>query len=100
MSKGNSNANFPKDVFGYSLNYFNGDYASITNNNFIADKTNLSNLTSDAPNLYNGNINYMVTSITNPLTHKPLPQLTAYKYDQLNRLLQMKAFDSINFATN
>ena len=25
QTAGNSNANFPKDVFGYSLNYFNGD---------------------------------------------------------------------------
>ena len=42
----------------------------------------------------------MVTSITNPTNESVLPQLTAYKYDQLNRIKQMKAYDSINFVSN
>jgi len=96
----NNNAGFAKDVFGYSLNYYNGDYSSITSNSFMADKSALSNLATDAPDLYNGNINSMVTAITNPVTGKAWPQLTAYRYDQLNRIKQMKAFDSINFTSN
>jgi len=99
------NSNFPKDVFGYSLNYFNGDYSSISNSNFLADKSISSYLSTDAPDLYNGNISNMVTTLTDidplsPTYKKPLPQLTAYKYDQLNRLLQMKAYTDINLTTN
>jgi RHS repeat-associated protein len=100
---GNNNTNFAKDAFGYSLNYFSGDYSAIggTNaNKFLASKASMANLATDAPGLYNGNINYMVTTITNPTMGKALPQLTSYKYDQLNRLKEMKAYDSINFTTN
>ena len=96
----NLNRFFAKDVFGYTLNYFTGDYSAITASNFIAGKNNLSNLSADAPGLYNGNISSMVTAITNPTTGKAWPQLTAYHYDQLNRITQMKAFDSINFTSN
>jgi murein DD-endopeptidase MepM/ murein hydrolase activator NlpD/photosystem II stability/assembly factor-like uncharacterized protein len=100
---GNNNTNFAKDVFGYSLNYYSGDYSAIGgtgSNSFMASKANLVNLSTYAPGLYNGNISSMVTSITNPTTGKALPQLTAYKYDQLNRIKQMKAFADINFTNN
>ncbi len=40
------------------------------------------------PNLYNGNISHMVTTITNPTTGDVLPQATTYNYDQLNRLVK------------
>ena len=60
----------------------------------------MTNLAADAPNLYNGNIKSMVTTITNPATGAVLPQLTAYRYDQLNRIKGMKAFDDINLASN
>jgi len=99
---GNANENFASDAFGYTLNYYNGDYSAIDNNrnNFIAGKNNMSNLATDAPGLYNGNINYMVTTITNPTSLQKMAQLTAYRYDQLNRLLQMRAYDTLNLATN
>jgi len=48
----------------------------------------------------------MATTITDiaplppPAYQKPLPQLTAFKYDQLNRLLQTKAYTDINLTTN
>ena len=42
----------------------------------------------------------MVTTITNPTTGKALPQLTAYRYDQLNRIKQMKAFADADIAGN
>jgi hypothetical protein len=104
---GNNNANFAKDVFGYSLNYFTGDYSAIggsSANSFLADKTNCSYLSSDGPSLYNGNISSMVTTITDINSQsqtygRPLPQLTAYRYDQLNRIRQMKAYNDITANT-
>ncbi len=100
-----------RDAFGYSLGYFNGDYKAINpnvnlnSNNFIANKQNNTNLAIDSPDLYNGNISNMVTTIINidPLSGnygKALPQLTAYKYDKLNRLVQMKAYNDINLSNN
>jgi len=35
-----------------------------------------------------------------PTYKKPFPQLTAYKYYQLNRLIPMKAYTDINLANN
>jgi hypothetical protein len=42
----------------------------------------------------------MVTTIKNPTTGEVLPQFTMYKYDQLNRLKNMKAFADFNFSNN
>ena len=66
---------------------------------FIADVTAATYLATDAPNLFNGNISSMVTTLSD-LNNNPLPQLTAYRYDQLNRIEQMKAYRDINSSTN
>jgi len=94
----NVNKNIGRDAFGYSLNYFNTDYAAIkpanntTADNFVASVT----ASAYSPNLYNGNISSMVSTITDPTVGATygtvLPQLTAYKYDQLNRIKEMKAY--------
>lgn len=45
----------------------------------------------------------MVTAIndlTTPSAPAVVPQLTAYKYDQLNRINQMKAYRDINLTNN
>jgi RHS repeat-associated protein len=105
----NVNFNFPRDVYGYSLNYFEGDYTSIDNsiagtNHFLADLRNGTNKKSDILqnryDLYNGNIGSMITTITDPTTREALPLGNAYKYDQLNRLLQARSFDNIDFVNN
>ncbi len=102
---GNPNAYFAKDVFGYTLNYFAGDYTAInstvaqTPNNFEADKTN-SDLLTSRKDFFNGNISAMVTTITNPTTGEVLPQGMAYDYDQLNRFLSAKAFVNLDMQTN
>lgn len=102
---GNPNAYFAKDVFGYTLNFFAGDYTAInstvsqTGNNFEPDKTG-SDLLANREDFFNGNISAMVTTITNPTTGEVLPQGMAYSYDQLNRILSAKAFDNIDIATN
>ena len=115
-----------KDASGYSLNYYTQgtlkDYTAIkafglvgsNNQDMIAGTANLVgtgggfDLAIDAPDLYNGNISSMVTSIydmdINPNnTHAEntaFPQITAYKYDQLHRLLQMKAFRDVDLVNN
>ncbi len=111
---GNSNAHFAKDAFGYTLGYFSGDYSPIDTSkwNTVSKRfeanTASSNLLASRNNLYNGNISHMVTTITKPtfvgirdsIQFVPLPQGTAYKYDQLNRLVEMKAWQNINTVNN
>lgn len=101
-------------------NPIDATYAS-TANNFIADyTTNLGNIlqigssaTPTAPALYNGNISHMVTSYVNnnPAALIPgttnavsigqvVPQLSAYWYDQLNRIKEVNTFKDINLSTN
>jgi RHS repeat-associated protein len=104
------NKNIAKDAFGYSLNYYEGDYKPIGTiadiDNFIASAASLNSaFLNDAPGLFNGNISGMVTAITDadPASAdfgQAKPQHTAYRYDQLNRIKQMKAYRDINLATN
>jgi RHS repeat-associated protein len=102
------NKNVAKDAYGYTLGYFQGDYSPIDTSkwNTVSKRfeanTVGSSLTSARYNLYNGNISHMVTTLIQPDTNYAsqtiLPQGTSYKYDQLNRLTEMKAF--INITNN
>jgi len=110
---GSVNSIFAKDAFGYTLNYHTNDYKAIdglkwnnANNRFesIIAGSDLNNSRND---LFNGNITSMVTTIVPPTLPKtdsvafsPLPQGTAYRYDQLNRLVEMKAWQNLNPITN
>jgi RHS repeat-associated protein len=110
---GSINSIFAKDAFGYTLNYHTNDYKAIdglkwnnANNRFesIIAGSDLNNSRND---LFNGNITSMVTTIIPPTLPKSdsvvfsaLPQGTAYKYDQLNRLVEMKAWQNLNTTTN
>ncbi|OYU94565.1 MAG: hypothetical protein CFE21_14910 [Bacteroidetes bacterium B1(2017)] len=87
----NHNANFGKDEFGFSLNYFEGDYTAtkLPNGleNYFLGGTTGSGLRSSSNNLYNGNIKSMVTTIgqfTN--NNYPVANGMVYGYDQLNRI--------------
>jgi RHS repeat-associated protein len=105
-----------KDAFGYMLNYYQGslyyqggDYLAIdsTKWNTAASRFEAYTASSDVMgarnDLYNGNIGAMVTTLTTPKLYSSapnefpaiLPQATAYKYDQLNRLLNMQAYTNI-----
>ncbi len=100
----NINRYFPKDVYGYSLNYFTNDYNPIDNavtgtDHFLADLTG-SDILANRYDLFNGNIGSMVTTITNPTSREVLPLGSAYKYDQLNRILEARSFDNLNPSTN
>jgi len=103
---GNANSNFARDAYGYTLGYYSGDYTPIDTSkwNTISKRfeanTTGSSLLAARHDLFNGNIGHMVTSIIKPDTNYApqtiLPQGTAYKYDQLNRLVEMQAYTNIS----
>ncbi|MBK8705993.1 MAG: hypothetical protein IPN33_22180 [Saprospiraceae bacterium] len=111
---GSTNSTVAKDAFGYTLNYHSNDYQPIdaskwsnTAQRFEALTPN-SDLMAASFDLFNGNIGSMVTTIVEPKVYTGaanempniLPQGTAYQYDQLNRLLEMKAFQNLDVASN
>jgi len=87
-----------KDAFGYTLNYFNGDYSAISAptaaNHFEATVTSTP-IDVTNTSLYNGNIRNMVTAIEGMDIYG-----NVYKYDQLNRLGTSTVFDGVNETTN
>jgi RHS repeat-associated protein len=107
----NANKNIARDVYSYSLNYylddastpttFEGDYKAIgtTAGSFIAATTSAAYLQTNAPNLYNGNISSMTTTILDN-SGVVSPQLTAYKYDQLNRIKELNAYRNGTLSGN
>lgn len=119
-----ANALTAKDVFGYTLTYFDDavsgkqDYKPIDviknkelNTAFAFEgRLDGSQILGERNDLYNGNISAMVTTITSTTdltsqitaqtSQSDLPQACAYTYDQLNRLLEQKAFTNYNSTTN
>ncbi len=89
-----SNRYFAKDVFGFGLQYYTDDYKAISGNQPFATVNTQSHPASQSHDLYNGNIRYMQTSITNPNSYEAMPMLTAYHYDQLNRLNESRSYES------
>ncbi|MFI5136682.1 MAG: YCF48-related protein [Sphingobacteriales bacterium] len=104
---GNLNQYFARDIFGYSLNYYGNDYQPIDFTNkwqtvstrFEANKTG-SDFLANRSDLFNGNISLMVTAITNPSNHQTMPLGSAYKYDQINRLVEGRSFANIDTINN
>ncbi|MFY8110005.1 MAG: hypothetical protein ACOVO9_13470 [Bacteroidia bacterium] len=92
-------SDFPKDEMGFSLHYYNGDYQAIASSGgsgdialqraFVSSNAAYTNLpygtNAISPELYNGNISRMITSIAQ-FNSPGVPLVSAYKYDQLNRL--------------
>jgi RHS repeat-associated protein len=111
---GSVNNIFAKDAFGYTLNYHANDYKAIdglkwnTATNRFESIIAGSDLNNSRNDLFNGNITSMVTTIEKPMIYTAaanqaptvMAQGTAYKYDQLNRLKEMKAFANLDFSTN
>lgn len=110
----NVNAHFARDAYGFSLTYYEDDYSPIDYvNKWQQESTRFasvfnpggtdSDVSLARKDLYNGNIGAMVTTITQPtlyastggITPNILPQATAYKYDQLNRLVEAKAYQNV-----
>ncbi|MEO9023275.1 MAG: RHS repeat-associated core domain-containing protein [Ginsengibacter sp.] len=86
---GSGNSNIGRDAFGFSLNYFTGEYKPIGGSSPFANVT-------VANNLFNGNINAMAVNIPKLGDAK----IYGYKYDQLNRLVAMDAYNGLNNTTN
>ncbi len=109
---GNLNKCFARDAMGYTLKYFTGDYDAINRNvwNDNVSRFEAYDYHSDLMNvrhdLFNGNITAVVTDIQQPITYSQtntsqqtpvtLPQGESYNYDQLDRLIDMKAFHNID----
>jgi YD repeat-containing protein len=120
---------FGKDAMALTLNYYRNsvsanDYTAVktfagTDLNPQASLSNLINPTGtppfylhtgagagDGPNLYNGNISSMVTGLINKTPglagvalNAPFPQLSAYRYDMLQRVTSQKTFRDISNNT-
>lgn len=89
-----TNAMAGSDAFGFSLHYFDGDYAS-ANTDMLTYSTNGS-VTTIGTDLFNGNIRSMFTALTDlneNLGMSPLLTFqTDYTYDQLNRIKSMDGY--------
>jgi len=93
-----------RDAFGYSLNYFSGDYKPIdaTVAPFVTVTNSLvtaSDGVAPGKDLFNGNIRAMMVNVPKLGEAK----LYGYRYDQLNRIKAMNSYngfkDSINTFT-
>jgi len=90
---GLTNALVAKDAYGYSLNYYNGDYQPVVTgaaNGALALSQNTSIIHS-TNDLYNGNIKQMTTSLRKEGDQMLHTQVNRYTYDQLNRIKQMNS---------
>ena len=113
----NLNRYFARDAYGYTLKYFKGEISSGLNSDYDAISTTLwndnvsrfeaydynSDIMNSRKDLYNGEITAMATDIQQPQEYitpaqSPiiLPQGTSYNYDQLKRLVEMKAYQNLD----
>lgn len=76
------------DVVAYTMGYFEGDYSAIETTSSMEMVYAGTNFNTAAKSLYNGNIRNTVTSVYNMGTFGAV-----YKYDQLQRLKEMKVFE-------
>ncbi|MCP9751013.1 DUF6443 domain-containing protein [Ferruginibacter sp. HRS2-29] len=88
-----------RDAYGYSLNYFNGDYKPIGGNSAFTRLSlplpvDASTGISTGYSLYNGNIAAMAVNIPKLGT----PKVYGYRYDQLNRIKRMDAINGMSAA--
>ena len=88
-----------RDVFSYSLSYYNGDYVSIAGSMQFLATVNSNNLDAANSGLFNGNIRHMVTSLTDNNGVQMEGQGYAYRYDQMNRIKKSEMF-LLNKSTN
>jgi RHS repeat-associated protein len=98
------------DAAAYSLHFFTGDYQAIESQTsvqqFTAGQGQISNVAQAGPDLNNGNISRMVTTITdidpgNSITDgTALPLLMVYQYDQLNRIREARSYGLMDAANN
>ena len=83
-----------RDVYGFSLHYFNDDYKAVNTTGTSNVLVSLSNSTYDneSPDLYNGNISKMVVSLTDNNENVIKVAANGYQYDQLNRIKESNTY--------
>ncbi len=98
------NSQFGRDVYGFSLSYFDNDYVPIiaSAGNFLASPTTVSGnpYHTGFYGLYNGNIAAMTTSLTNQNEAQVAVQGRNFRYDQLNRIKQANAFSDADLVAD
>jgi RHS repeat-associated protein len=102
IAANNPNQYTAKDVYGFSLNYFAGDYQAISGQIKFSEPMAYLPAQQYRP-LYNGNISSMAESIDKMSTSGLFggkTMLYNYKYDQLNRITGMDAYNNYNVAGN
>ena len=77
-----------RDLYGYALHYFAGDYNS-SNTSMLTYSSDVASMSSPGSSLYNGNIREMYTAISDKFEQKLKTHRTVYGYDQLNRIKSM-----------
>lgn len=77
-----------RDIYGYSLHYFAGDYNS-ANMSMLNYSSDVASLSAAGSSLYNGNIREMYTALSGKSEEKLKTHRTVYGYDQLNRIQSM-----------
>jgi len=82
-----------RDAVGFSLSYFTKDYKPIGTSKFEAGYSTTAGFGASSPSLYNGNIR-RATYALDKLTDKTIGY--SYNYDQLNRLIGMRAWTNFN----
>jgi RHS repeat-associated protein len=97
-----------RDAYGYSLNYYTGDYTAI-GTGVMPFPGSSAYLNAGYRPLFNGNISSMAVNLS-PLyktagtvtdnSHWRGPMLYNYSYDQLNRITGLDAFYGLNQASN
>jgi RHS repeat-associated protein len=88
----NNNRYFAKDAYGLTLSYYTGDYTPIETSYIQAATIPLGYA---VPNLWNGNIGAMSNTLKQPGSSNVHPLLQTFKYDQLNRITESKAFNKL-----
>ncbi len=95
-SSANLNSNAARDVFGFSLSYFQQDYNSANVSMLNYSQINAISAGNMGNSLYNGNIRSMLTAISNTDENMDLNPLkthqTKYTYDQLHRIKSMTGY--------
>jgi len=112
---GNLNQNFGGDVFGYALDYYQGDYKAVknypsnsssteTDNYFLTvydqSGANTMNGVASLHSLYNGNISRMINAMTDQNENQLETMAKMYKYDQLNRLRNVDMYTQSNIQSS
>lgn len=91
-----------QDALAFTMGYYENDYQAIdavSGNNYLATVSAVMPFKMDQVDLYNGNINHVITSIMD-LEEQPIEVTgTTYRYDQLHRFKESHVFSAADITT-